>query len=350
MVDGYWTRNPGLLVYATELNGETQFAVETSSIAPPLIIDDPRLLWAISALPASFSRQQATALWLTDHRVSNVAAELWDFCCAEKLIIELSPENNMSIVQAEWDFYHVATRSYPFLNMSKSGAFGEDNALMRSFLQFENYPNVYLELPAIERIELEQCDAVMARIGEETLTIYENLSIIFNGTFGKRRYQAPDDNDRYVQLELIFKSIPSGGSRHPTECLAYLKTEGIREGLYHYNVAANALDLVASNPSRQQIVSAVPALADSFTKSPNFCIGIMLLSIVERAAWRYRESRSFRAILVDAGHAEYQLAQICALCGYSYAAFEDYDNEAISSFATLNAGDCPVLTAGVMLL
>ncbi|HEV3158212.1 MAG TPA: SagB/ThcOx family dehydrogenase [Candidatus Baltobacteraceae bacterium] len=352
MGERLWAKNPGLLVYTDETASGWRIVLEISSGSPPLILDDPRLLWALSVLPEYFSREDALLLWNTEDDVRSVTEQLWKFCVSELLIIDHSESCSALSHERDWAFYHSATRCYPFLNMSQKSAFKDDNSLMRSYLEIDPYPGVYLNLPSTLRIHLEKIERIFHRSSEDIsrMGFHEQLAILFDGTFGERQRLNPSVNEDHVQLELLFKSIPSGGARHPTECFVYFSTGPLPEGWFHYNVRDNSLDCLPRENGREPLFSAIPALNVLCGENPDqqFFAVILLASMMERAAWRYRDSRSFRAVAIDAGHADYQFSVISKLSGYAYAHIQTYDGVALAKAIGLDAISQPILSVGVM--
>ncbi|WP_416393755.1 MULTISPECIES: hypothetical protein [unclassified Curtobacterium] len=205
--------------------------------------------------------------------------------------------------------YHLATMDHPFLDMSRgTAARVEDAQLMAGYATSDEYPAIELELEH-DRV-LDIADAADLTLDELKNSDLYRFAAIISGTFGVRRHQQPysDPVTSYRQVEIVRKSIPSGGSRHPTELFfEVLRSPAMETGTWHYNPIRRQIRRVASRTTS----SALDSDAD-------WVIRTHIVSAVRRAMFRYRDPRSFRAILVDAGHADAQLEAIAKFCNWRY--------------------------------
>lgn len=146
----------------------------------------------------------------------------------------------------------------------------------------ESFADVWLNDPPLQTLDAERCKKLMASVF---------------GVLRKRRLSDSPD----VIADAIGKTSPSGGSRHPTE--AYLFACSVAElpaGVYHFNMAGPTLDRIADLDTSES------ALLRMFSgpMRASFAIDafVVMTSVFDRAMWRYREPRSFRAIYMDVGH------------------------------------------------
>jgi SagB-type dehydrogenase family enzyme len=98
---------------------------------------------------------------------------------------------------------------------------------------------------------------------------------------------------------LLFKTSPSGGSRHPTECyVAALAVEGIPPGIYHYDPRHHALEQLSLGDHREDVIA---WLANQywFRGSAMVCF---LTAIPSRLWYKYKHGRTYRVLLMDQGH------------------------------------------------
>lgn len=130
-------------------------------------------------------------------------------------------------------------------------------------------------------------------LSDRSLTLSE-LGDLLGLTFGVQRRG-------YVQGqgEVVFKTSPSGGARHPTEAYVIAnRVEGVAPAVYHYDAAEHALVRVAPpipKPRLQQL------LAKQFFFA-NCGAAIVMTACFERTMWRYPYPRAYRAVLIEAGH------------------------------------------------
>jgi SagB-type dehydrogenase family enzyme len=338
MTRSLFVRNPALLGYGAEIDGQASLALEIESGRPPLLIDDPRLFWAVGALPSEFDECEAKKLWAAEPDCKLVTDALWEFCRAERLVLEADTARRQP--DAPYAGYHAATRSYPFLDMSTTAAFVADNALMQQYAQAEPAPPIYDSHPSSWRQQLRKVEEFDSF---EVTSELDQLSIMFDGTFGERfrRDLEFDEEVGYLQVELTFKSIPSGGSRHPTEAFAHIDSSALPRGLYHYNVEQNSLDLLDTQLRVEDLSSLI---GNDTGEIPDLVW--FLCSRVERAMWRYRDPRSFRAIVVDAGHAHHQLSELARLYGYEIGLVRSPDRDAAARCLGVDPTAFPVIALG----
>lgn len=96
-----------------------------------------------------------------------------------------------------------------------------------------------------------------------------------------------------------FKTSPSGGALHPIETYVLaLHIEGLAPGIYHYAADRHRLELIKRGATRRHITRYLPG-------QPWFrdaAALILFTARFSRPQWKYRFSRSYRAVLLDAGH------------------------------------------------
>lgn len=351
MVAVRYVLNPALLVYTTSGSADRRLVIETDSREPGLVVDDPRLVSALLLLPPSFQEADATDLWAHAFDESNLAPILWGFCISSELIVE--EEHALRLPELTRG-YHEVTRSYPFMDMSDAGALEADNALMRTYATNDLGPSAYfnVELPGT-MVPLRKADEDL-----DLALFGDAISLLFDGVFGERAHVQPFWNATvpYVQLELLFKSVPSGGARHPTECFAYVHTAGrlldkpyaqLTSGAYHYEVRANALHLLGDGLRLLANLSPSSSrLQRALIDDREFLI-FVLSSRVERAMWRYRDPRSFRAVVIDVGHAVQQLVELADHIGFEYIEVLGGDTRRLAAVLGLEDEHMPVVTVGL---
>ena len=98
---------------------------------------------------------------------------------------------------------------------------------------------------------------------------------------------------------VLFKTSPSGGACHPIEAYVLaLRVRGLAPALYHYSPRTGRLHLVRR--------SASPALASAYLAGQSWFGDagalVLMTAVLPRVWWRYPNARSYRAILLEAGH------------------------------------------------
>jgi SagB-type dehydrogenase family enzyme len=122
---------------------------------------------------------------------------------------------------------------------------------------------------------------------------------------------------------LFHKTSPSGGARHPGEVyLLAMRVEGLAQGLYHYDCLHHRLNRIRS-------LSAVPK-AVAYAAGQDFVADastlFIMTAVFPRVLWKYRFARSYRVVLLDAGHLCQTFCLVATWLGlapFCTAAFED---------------------------
>lgn len=192
------------------------------------------------------------------------------------------------------DSYQQLLYDYPYTNYRGVDWRADDSALMDSYAALWLPPSRTTARVG-ERINLPVSSGPTSD-GELTL---EHLAYVLRFSVGsmglmKRRYGP-----------FLHKTSPSGGARHPTECRLIVSSPwaGLRPGVWDYLVEDHQLVRTED----------VPAPLLSSGELPYF----LITSRVERPMWRYRDPRSFRPVLIDAGHVVETLGLLLRAVGAS---------------------------------
>jgi SagB-type dehydrogenase family enzyme len=150
-----------------------------------------------------------------------------------------------------------------------------------------NYP----QSTAISMTELLSRDRPILRFDGTALPIAD-LARVLKHAFGVQR------SGRTEWGEVLFKTYPSGGARHPLELYVVARrVSDVEPGTYHYDLQDDALRIV-SRPDAQEI--------EGLT-FPHVAVGTAPALLVVtcrwlRSFWKYRYSRNYRMILLELGH------------------------------------------------
>jgi len=122
---------------------------------------------------------------------------------------------------------------------------------------------------------------------------------------------------------LFHKTSPSGGARHPGEVyLLAMRVAGLAQGLYHYDCLHHRLNRIRS-------LSAVPK-AVAYAAGQDF-VGdasalFIMTAVFPRVLCKYRFGRSYRVVLLHAGHLCQTFCLVATwlgLASFCTASFED---------------------------
>lgn len=140
----------------------------------------------------------------------------------------------------------------------------------------------------------------------------EGLSSLLRHTFAVTGHKSLAVSGRH-----ICRTSPSGGSRHPTEAYVFIfDVEGINPGAYHFDATSPSLALIRAGQWRSVYMKEVAGLNRRVRFEPS--AAIVLTSVVERSMHRYRDSRSYRVLHLDAGHLLMTLQMIAESRGLQY--------------------------------
>jgi SagB-type dehydrogenase family enzyme len=131
------------------------------------------------------------------------------------------------------------------------------------------------------------------RFGPGSISL-EQLSILLRLTWGVTGFLAWPGLGR-----LLLKTSPSGGARHSLEVYAWLlKADALPRGLYHYRGDRHELELLREGATGDRM-----AALCARQRWVRECSALFVMTAVfPRVMWRYRFSRAYRTVLLEAGH------------------------------------------------
>jgi SagB-type dehydrogenase family enzyme len=99
--------------------------------------------------------------------------------------------------------------------------------------------------------------------------------------------------------ELFVKTSPSGGARQPLEVYLWaFRVSGLPRGIYHYRPDTHHLELVRRGADNTRM--ARQCARQAWVRD---CAALfMMTGVFPRVMWRYRFSRAYRVVLLEAGH------------------------------------------------
>lgn len=203
--------------------------------------------------------------------------------------------------------FHLATHGLRFVPDEVDGITYADyfGAMVQDTESVGEQPAAYVP-PTGERLELPPADATATTLDEvlcvaEPINRFEGppvrgeeLVLPLRQAFGVQRRVGGMLGEHHL------RSYPSGGARHPFEVYLVSKgIEGVPSGAYHFDPVNGDL-------------AAVPAAGDA-REIDNACFGkggirsasavLVLTCRWLRHSWKYRYARSYRMLLLEAGHA-----------------------------------------------
>ena len=198
-------------------------------------------------------------------------------------------------------YYHFSTKIDDPCNTSE-----EIRQYYARYLKGRRQPPIYKSYPARRKIRLLKGSGTEAPFfgtlrRRQTTREFSAKPISFN-EMSKLVYHSWGRISAYKTREfgeLLHKTSPSAGARHPIETYAIANNiEGIDPGIYHYSVRDHSLELLKTGDFRDRCV----ALTAGHSWTRNSSALFIMTAVVARTAWKYRIPRVYRAFLLDAGH------------------------------------------------
>ncbi len=199
-------------------------------------------------------------------------------------------------------FFHFATK-----HAFRSGPVADERSFTRALLKKNPQPAQLKRYPHSQQISLPRpklghqsefrrvllARRTHRRFAPGTISL-ENVSVILHLTWGITGYL------RWPGLgRLLLRTSPSGGARQPLEVyLLALRVAGLRRGIYHYRADRHCLEMLHHGASEDRLVE-LCAGQDWIRE----CSGLFVMTaVLPRVMWRYRFSRAYRVLLLEAGH------------------------------------------------
>ena len=235
-------------------------------------------------------------------------------------------KNNLASVH-----YHAATRHIRYLRNP-----ADVDAFLRARLSEGRRPPPYKTYPSRSRAGIgfpkTTCSlgdaAVLRQVLERRRTVREfsrtptafgDFAAVVQGTWGQTTWIEGGPLGR-----LVGKTSPSGGSLHPIECYPLVwNVEGIRPGLYHYEVRHNELTLLRNGRFRSAAVAAASG-QDWVGGAAFLCV---MTAVFERTLWKYQFENAYRVLWLDAGHLAQTFCLLATARGlgpFTTAAIQDF--------------------------
>ena len=167
----------------------------------------------------------------------------------------------------------------------------------------------------------------------------EQLSVLLRLTWGFTSHI------RWPGLgNLPAKTSPSGGARHSLEVYLWCsRVKGLAPGIYHYRPDRHELELLKAG----RIAGQMAGLCGHQEWVQRCSALFVMTSVLARVTWRYRYSRAYRVILLEAGHFGQTFCLVATWLGLAPFCTAALDDEKIERDLDLNAGEAVLYAAGV---
>jgi len=143
---------------------------------------------------------------------------------------------------------------------------------------------------------------------------------------------------------LPVKTSPSGGARHSLEVYLWCShVKGLSPGIYHYRPDRHELELLKAGRIAEQMAR----LCGHQEWVQDCSVLFVMTTVLARVTWRYRFSRAYRVILLEAGHFGQTFCLVATWLGLAPFCTAALDDEKIEIDLDLNAGEAVLYAAGV---
>ena len=208
-----------------------------------------------------------------------------------------------SIWEPEARFFHFATKHA----FELGAVLPDENKFSRALLRDRPQPPLIKRYRRADRVPLPDPDPSLnsefprVLLGRRTVRQFgrgqislEQLSVLLWLTWGVTgRLRWPTLGD------LLLKTSPSGGARHPIESYCWsLRVTGLPRGIYHYRGDTHHLERLHDRARSVRVVEL--CARQDWVRD---CAALFVMTaVLPRVMWRYRFSRAYRTVLLEAGH------------------------------------------------
>ncbi|MFF4160432.1 SagB/ThcOx family dehydrogenase [Streptomyces sp. NPDC001678] len=253
-----------------------------------------------------------------------------------------------------WPEWNVSAR---YLHaMTRDAPYTEDTPELRARLAsererpalFKSYPDAdTILLPrAPRRLDAPFEDVLYGRRTHRAFADRDvplaDFSALLAAVFGPAAFI---DADAYGGL--MQRTSASAGARQETEAYVLVRrVADVAPGVYHYNVLTHALEFLAECPPWQDVAR----LSVNQRGIEDAAFVVVLTALTERLRSKYRTARTYRIMLMDAGHFAQTFAMVATALGlgpFQTAAFTDSAVEGLLGLDGVEETALYLLGAGV---
>ncbi len=287
-----WTK--GKLIYQDIVNRKN-YQVDLSFLNMLFFLDRPRTKHKIVRYIASQAVLDEYKAQEIFHRFLNIS-----------LIIPQRKQKYSVWLDKNWRnalYFHVLTSNNKFIDMGQDNEYQVKERVLRSYSKEKTIPEFYkqystesIKLPDA-KLEFVSSGKVLInrrttrKFGTKPVSLEDLSTILFYAT------QPVKSIREYVKkLSEDHPNLLVLSSYTPYEIYFFASNvEGLEKGLYHYNIKKHSVSLLKKGDYQDKMKKiAIGQGVDSCG------VIFMISSIYERYMWRYRNSRAFRNLLIEA--------------------------------------------------
>jgi SagB-type dehydrogenase family enzyme len=319
-------------------------------------IDDPQLLTLLDRA-ADWTRRSTLVSFLTESfgvRTETAESTIADLLDRQFLVTPETHDEEIAEQADHWADrgwkeafrYYLTVHDYPFADYREDGD-RVDADRMETYTAESSPPGPYKRYGDVPTVELPEPEPTNVSVGDglglpgfgasdrRPEIDPALLARLLKYTFGAFGTKEPDNEG-----QLLLKTSPSCGARHPTEgYVAVFDVDGVEPGVYHYGVEQHRLELVAATDVTETIERAVPEVP---AHDATFSFVVFFTSVLERSMWRYRQSRAYTQLHHDVGHVVETLRMLAKAEGLDFHYNQGFDDDELYSYLGLNRYAEPV--------
>lgn len=153
---------------------------------------------------------------------------------------------------------------------------------------------------------------------------YQKLSNILYYSGGE--YKVPNLNNTN------YRFYPSGGARYPLEIYPIVrKVDGLKEGVYHYYVRNNLLEILEKRKILQSFVKKAFVQPDWQGAS----VFLAITAVMSRSQIKYQE-RTYKLALIELGHLCQNIYLICSALNVGCCEINGYDDPSFNELLDID--------------
>ncbi len=194
---------------------------------------------------------------------------------------------------------------------------------------FKSYPRfetIYLQKTGTDEIQRLVHSRCSVRKFSRKMTSFQDMSYILYSSCGLIHTDGDFNHAR--------RPYPSAGARYPLELYPLvLNMQGLKRGLYHYNVRDNLLELILEKDLSSWVLKAFGGQDWLLTASVIFII----TAVLERTRIKYRD-RGYRFALLEAGHMGQNICLFAANRGLGTCALGGYIDAEVDELLDIQLG------------
>jgi SagB-type dehydrogenase family enzyme len=344
--------NPWIVIYPSYPTGKGKFILEDLKAKRRFLLPDSAYLKLI--VFCSIARQREEVVEYAKTLVGFACGPLLKNMTSNNVLVD-SKSSYCKLAKAakEWTGfgwsdaldYWIATKDYPFLDYSDVESVGIEKSLMKHYSKMGKPPSNYKAYNDAKRIRLSEnlhsldnvnlnsamlVDFTKRKANKDPMSLGQ-LSELLSYPFSSVGHVITKNQGKF-----LIKLVPSGGARHPAEAYAILLNSKVGQGVFHYSVRDGVLEQIHQNVNTEQLEHMIYQLRQVHARfEPKLVLVISL--VFPRSMWRYRESRTYRAVHHDLGHIIETLRLVCNARGLNFYFGYGMDENALESYLKLNS-------------